>query len=86
MNYQQMIADRITQLCRKRGISYNRLATMSGIRQSTIDNVIHGKSRNPRIKTLHKIATAFSMTLAEFLDFPALNEYSFEDETEEDAL
>lgn len=35
---------------------------------------------NPRIKTLHKIALAFCMTLAELLDFPALNEYSFDEE------
>ena len=29
------------------------------------------------LHTLHKIALAFNMTLAEFLDFPELNEYSF---------
>lgn len=34
-------------------------------------------------KTLHKIALAFNMTLAEFLDFEELNEYSFEDDTDE---
>ena len=38
---------------------------------------------HPRVKTLHKIALAFNMTLAEFLDFDELNAYSFEDDTEE---
>ena len=37
----------------------------------------------PRVKTLHKLAIAFNMTLAEFLDFDELNDYSFEDEDEE---
>lgn len=30
--------------------------------------------------TAHKLAFAFNMTLAEFLDFDELNEYSFEDD------
>ena len=55
---------------------------MSGIRQSTINNIIHGSSKNPKIMTLHKIAIAFSMTLSDFLNFDALNLYSFDDETE----
>ena len=32
------------------------------------------------IKTLHKIALAFGFTLAELVDFPELNDFSFEDE------
>ena len=38
---------------------------MSNIKQSTIDNIVRGGSRNPRIMTLHKIAYAFGMTLSE---------------------
>ncbi len=52
---------------------------MSGLNQSTIDNIIRGLTKDPRIKTLHHIAIAFNMTLAEFLDFPELNEVSFEE-------
>nr|WP_296040379.1 helix-turn-helix transcriptional regulator [uncultured Blautia sp.] len=50
------------------------------MKQSTIDNILRGKSKNPKVRTLHKIATVFGMTLSEFLDFPELNEYSIEDE------
>ena len=32
---------------------------------------------------MHNLAIAFNMTLAEFLDFDELNDYSFEDEDEE---
>ena len=83
MEYSQVIVARIRELCRKRDISVNRLAEMSGPRQSTLSNIMHGESRNPRIKTLHKIALAFGITLAELLDFPALNEYSFDEEDDE---
>ena len=69
-------------LCKQSGITVNRLATLSGLKQSTIDNIIHGKSKNPKIHTLHKIAVTFNMPLSEFLDYPELNEYPIDDEEE----
>lgn len=84
MEYYQIIAQRITSLRNKRGISVNELARMSGIKQSTLDNIIHGGSQNPRMKTIHKISYAFGLTISEFLDFPEMNEVSFEDDTSED--
>lgn len=65
-------------------MAINKLATMSGVKQSTLDNIVQGNTKNPRVDTLHKIAIAFNMTLAEFLDFKELNEYSFDDEDEEE--
>lgn len=82
-NYGKIILNRIFYLCDRRGITINKLAEMSGVRQSTIHNLVCGASVNPKIRTLHKIAIAFNMTLAEFLDYPELNDYSFDDETEE---
>ena len=62
----------------------NKLATLSGLRQSTIDNILRGKSQTPKVRTLHKIATVFGMTLSKFLDFPELNDYSIDDEEDDD--
>lgn len=56
---------------------------MSGVKQSTLDNIMRGITKNPGVKTVHKVATAFNMTLSEFLDFKELNDYSFADEEEE---
>ena len=86
MEYYQIIANRIINLCKERNFSINKLAKMSNMRQSTIDNIMHGSSKNPGVQTLHKIALTFNMTLAEFLDFPELNEFSFEDDSEDDLL
>lgn len=83
MEYDQLYIQRIRSLCKQRGISINKLSTMSDVKQSTLDNIIRGITKNPRMKTLHKVATAFGMTLSEFLDFDELNDYSFDDETEE---
>lgn len=84
MEYYQIIASRIAALCKERGLSINRLATMSNVKQSTIDNIMHGASKNPGIQTLQKIALTFNMTVSEFLDFPELNDFSFEEDTEDD--
>ena len=81
--YAQIIVKRILSFCEQKGISINMLSEMSGVSQSALDNFVNGKTFNPRIRTLHKVALAFSMTLAEFLDYPELNVYSFEDSTDE---
>lgn len=83
MDYAEIYIERIRQLCKQRGITVNKLAVMSGVKQSTLDNIVRGVTRNPRVKTLHKLAIAFNMTLSEFLDFEALNEYAF-DEKDDD--
>ena len=84
MDYSELYVKRIRKLCKERGIAINRLATMSDVKQSTLDNIVRGLTKNPRVRTVHKIALAFNMTLAECLDFQELNEYSFdEDDVEE---
>ena len=84
MEYSEIYIKRIKALCRERGFSINGLANMSDVKQSTLINIIRGITKNPRVKTLHKLAIAFNMTLAEFLDFTELNEYSFDDDDEDD--
>ncbi len=80
MKYNELFVKRILQLCAERNYSVNKLATLCNLRQSTIENIINGASKNPQAKTLHKISNTFNMTLAEFLDFEELNNYSFDDE------
>lgn len=82
LNYDEVLVMRIQSLCHQRGIAYNKLAKMSGLNQSTIDNIVRGLTKNPRIQTLHHIAIGFSMTLSEFLDYDELNDYSFDADDE----
>ena len=82
MSYSTLYISRIKSLCLSRRISINKLAEMSDVKQSTLDNIMQGNTKNPGVKTIHKIALAFNMTLAEFLDFPELNDYSFDDDND----
>ena len=80
MTYSDDIIMRLKALCEERNITINKLATLSGITQSTVDNLMRGKTKNPKLKTLHKLAIGLGMTVSELLDFPEMNETAFEDE------
>lgn len=84
MEYSEIYAKRIKELCNKHGITINKLATQAGIKQSTVDNIIRGSSKNPTVKTLHKLANVFCITLSEFLNFRELNDYSFDEDDDPD--
>ena len=83
MEYSNIYVKRIRQLCKERGFAINRLANRAGINQSTLDNIVRGLTKDPRVSTLHKVALAFNMTLAEFLDFRELNDYAFVENEDE---
>ena len=80
MTYSDAIIKRLTEICENRHITVNKLATLSGITQSTMQVLMTGKTKNPKLKTLHKIAVGLSMTVSELLDFEELNESIFDDE------
>ena len=80
MTYADVISKRLRQICAERNITINRLSTLSGITQSTIQDLISGRSKTPTLKTLHKISVGLEMSVSELLDFPEMNETIFEDE------
>jgi len=84
MVYSEIYVKRIRKLCKERGIAINKLAVMSDVKQSTLDNIVRGLTKNPRVKTLHKIALAFHTRSAQFIDFDELNAYSFDDDSDDE--
>ena len=80
MTYSEAVVARIKRLMQEKHITVNRLATLSGITQSTVENFMSGKTGNPKLKTLCKLAAGLEMTVAELLDFPEMNETIFDDE------
>ena len=68
MTTQEAIANRITQLCADKGITINRLATISGVPRSTVKNIYYGKSNNTGIITLKKLCDGLDICLADFFD------------------
>jgi len=66
--------------CADRNITVNKLATLSGMKQSTLENIVKGHTKNPSLRTLHRLSQGLEMSLSEFLDFPEMSEVAFEDD------
>lgn len=60
------ISNRILNLCYEYGYSINFLSQLSGITQSTVNDIVSCKSKNVGIITIKKICEGFSITLEEF--------------------
>ena len=52
MKTTEAITKRILDLCDQKGITPNKLGTISGIEPSTITSIFYGKSKNPGIITI----------------------------------
>ncbi len=64
------VKNRILQLCGERGISINRLATISALPPSSIKNILYGKSENPKLLTIKMICDGFGISLGTFFSTP----------------
>lgn len=59
------VIEHIKELCKQKGWSYYKLATMSGIPYSSISTMIN-KQHIPSMKNLIKICSGLNLTLAQF--------------------
>lgn len=66
MRVAEAIAKRILNLCEENNISINKLALMSGLTQSTVQSIVGGKSKNPKILTVVRICDSLNINLEEF--------------------
>jgi len=80
MDYSEAVSERIKEYCEKKNITVNKLATLSGMGQSTVDNIMKNNTKNPTLKTLRRISQGLGITVSEFLDFPEMNETQFDDD------
>jgi transcriptional regulator with XRE-family HTH domain len=80
LTYSEAVAYRISQICKERNLTLNKLASLSGLRQSTLDNIAKGNTKNPTLRTLHRIAVGLDMTVSQLLDYVIMNESVFDDE------
>ncbi len=64
------ISKRILNLCEEHKISLNKLSNISGITQSTLNNIISGVSQNPTVSTIKKICDGLDISIVDFFDDP----------------
>lgn len=68
------VKERILQLCRERDLSINKLSTISGVTQSTVNNIISGRNNSATISTIKKLCDGFEITLGEFFSTQEFDE------------
>ena len=66
MNVGEAVKERILELCRENSITLNKLATISGITQSTLNNITNGRNNSTTIATIKKICDGLEITLEDF--------------------
>ena len=70
MDIGEAVRDRILDLCRERDISINKLCTVSGVTQSTVNNIISGRNRSATVSTVKKLCDGLDISLGEFFSSP----------------
>lgn len=74
MTISEAISSRVINLCKYRNISINKLATQSYLTQSTVQSLINGDSKNPKMMTLVHICNGLGITLSQFFDDDIFND------------
>lgn len=68
MSIGDAVRDRILELCQQRGISINKLCTLSGVTQSTVNNIISGRNNSANISTIKKLCDGLGITIVDFFN------------------
>lgn len=62
------VKERILELCKEHELSPNKLSNISGVTQSTVNNIISGRNKSTTISTLKKLCDGLGITIIEFFN------------------
>ena len=57
---------RILQLCQERNIPINKLSGISGVTQSTVNNIVSGRNNSTTVSTIQKLCDGLGITINAF--------------------
>lgn len=66
MNIGEAVKARILELCQERDITINKLSSLSGVTQSTVNNIVSGRNRSTTISTIKKLCDGLGITIEGF--------------------
>ncbi len=73
MNIGEAVRLRILELCKEHHITVNKLATVSGITQSTLNNIVSGRNNSTTVATVKKICDGLNISIVDFFISPLFN-------------
>ena len=66
MTIGEAVRHRIIQLCQERNISINKLSSISGVTQSTVNNIVSGRNNSTTVATIQKLCDGLGITVDDF--------------------
>ena len=68
MTVGEAVRQRIIELCQEHDISINKLSGMSGVTQSTVNNIVSGRNNSTTVSTIKKLCDGLGITINEFFN------------------
>ena len=68
MKLTKAVSEKINKILIEKDITVNKLASISCLTQSTVDSLVNGKSKNPKILTIVRICDGLGISLSDFFD------------------
>ena len=66
MTIGEAVKKRILQLCDERDLTINKLCTISGVTQSTVNNLVGGRNNSTTVSTIQKLCDGLGITIRDF--------------------
>lgn len=79
MKINEAVALKINKICDEKNISINKLASISCLTQSTVQHLVDGSSKNPKLLTIIRICDGLNMELKDFFNDTVFQEIDRED-------
>lgn len=73
------VSEKLTKIMIERDLSVNKLASISCLTQSTVDSLVNGKSKNPKLLTIIRICDGLNIKLSDFFEDKLLDKIDRED-------
>lgn len=70
MKAQDMLVERINNLCKEKRMTYYALSYASAVPMTTLMHIVDKSTVNPGILTIGKLCEGFGITLKDFFDSP----------------
>ncbi len=74
MKAQDMLVERINNLCKEKRMTYYALSYESTVPMTTLMHIVDKSTVNPGVLTIGKLCEGFGITLKEFFDAPEFEE------------
>lgn len=73
MNIGEAVRLRILELCKQHCITVNKLSTISGLTQSTLNNIVSGRNNSATVSTIKKICDGLEISILDFFTSELFN-------------